>query len=287
MGRNERLPQVTVTTASLWRLRIRRDATRYLLAALSAAGLAASARYAIAPPIPVVHGRAPALAESPDRAAEAYAALFARRYLTWSAADPRASEAALEPFLGPGIEPDAGLELPAGGEQRVEWVEVVQAREPRQGEHVYTLAVQTDSAGLLYLTVPVRRLAGGSLALAGYPAFAGAPQSAPAQATPPAGEVQDQALVVVVQRALRNYLADSGAELSADLSSAARVSLPPMPLALESMQRPQWVAGGGSVLAVVQARDRRGVQYSLGYELDVVRTQGRWEIAAVQTDPDS
>ncbi len=71
------------------------------------------------------------------------------------------------------MEPAAGLQLPPSGEQRVEWDEVVQEREPAAGEHVYTLAAQTDTAGLLYLTVSVIRLSDGSLALAGYPAFVG------------------------------------------------------------------------------------------------------------------
>jgi hypothetical protein len=39
------------------------------------------------------------------------------------------------------------------------------------------------------------------------------------------------------------------------------------------------------VLAVVQVRDRRGGRYALEYELDVVRADGRWEVAAVQMDP--
>ena len=97
------------------------------------------------------------LPAAPDAAAEAYAVLFARRYLTWSAAEPQASASALEPFLGPSMEAGAGLVLPAGGEQQVEWAEVVQAREPTPGTHVYTVAAQTDTAGLLYLTVAVER----------------------------------------------------------------------------------------------------------------------------------
>ena len=40
-----------------------------------------------------------------------------------------------------------------------------------------------------------------------------------------------------------------------------------------------------SVLASVQAEDSDGVGYELTYELDVRRVQGRWEIAAIQTDP--
>jgi hypothetical protein len=53
------------------------------------------------------------------------------------------------------------------------------------------------------------------------------------------------------------------------------------------MQRLGWAPGTGAVLATVQAQDARGVRYTLAYELDVVRSQGRWEISAVQTDPDA
>jgi hypothetical protein len=278
---------VTVTTRPLWWIRLTRGLPRYALCAASAAGLAASVRFAVAPP------RAPApvqtrFALTPrDPAAEGYATLFARRYLTWNAAEPQASARSLQPFVGSQMEPDAGLEFPSSGEQRVEWTEVVQERSPSVGEHVYTLAAQTDTAGLLYLAVSVIRTANGSLALGGYPAFVGAPAVGPAQLDARLREVTDAALATVVQRALRNYLAGSPGELAADLSANAQVSLPGVPLTLEAMQRLDWTPGGGSVVAVVQARDGRGVQYSLAYELDVAREQGRWEVSAVQTDPDT
>jgi Conjugative transposon protein TcpC len=287
VAREAMRPTVTIANRALWRIRLVRELPRYLLYTLSIAGVAASARFAIAPPRPVPPTAAAREPAPSDPAAEAYAALFARRYLTWNAAEPQASVRALEPFLGPGIEPDAGLELPASGEQRVEWAEVVQAREPASGEHVYTVAAQTDTAGLLYLTVAVARTAAGSLALAGYPAFVGAPAAGPAQTVGHLREVVDPALATVVRRVLRNYLAASSSELEADLASGARVSLPDLPLSLESVQRLDWAPAGSSVLATVQAQDARGVQYTLAYELDVVREQGRWEVAAVQTDPDA
>jgi hypothetical protein len=287
VARDERRPTVTIASRALWRIRVARELPRYLLCAMSVAGLAASARFAIAPPTTQLSAAAVRQPAAPDRAAEAYAALFARRYLTWNAAEPQASADALEPFLGPGLEPDAGLELPASGEQQVEWAEVVQARSPAPGEHVYTVAAQTDTAGLLYLTVPVARTAAGSLALDGYPAFVGAPAAGPAQAAGHLREVLEPALATVVQRALRNYLAASSSELAADLASGARVSLPERPLSLESMQRLDWAPEGSAVLATVQAQDGRGVRYTLAYELDVVRDQGRWEVAAVQMDPDT
>jgi hypothetical protein len=287
VSREHAQPMVTIANRALWRIRLVRELPRYLLCAASVAGLAASARFAIAPPTSVLAAAAVHAPAAPDRAAEAYAVLFARRYLTWNAAEPQLSASQLEPFVGTGVEPDAGLELPPSGEQRVDWAEVVQARTPAAGEHVYTVAAQTDAAGLLYLTVPVARTSDGDLALAGYPAFVGAPAAGPAQSPGHLREVADAALYTVVQRALRNYLAASASELSADLTAGAHVSLPEQSLSLESMQRIDWAPEGSAVLATVQAQDGRGVRYTLAYELDVVREQGRWEISAVQVDPDA
>ena len=287
MVRTPARPTVMIATRPLWQIRLARELPRYLVSALCITGLAASARYTIAPPRPAASAATARIEAPADRAAEAYAALFARRYLTWDAAEPQANQHALEPFLGPAIESDAGLRLPASGEQRVEWAEVVQERELAPGEHVYTVAAQTDTAGMLYLTVSVTRTADGRLALAGYPAFVGAPASSPAQSAGRLREVGDSALATVVERALRNYLAASAGELAADLTSAARVSLPALVLNLESMQHLDWSPDGRSVVAVVQAQDGRGVQYELDYELDVAWVQGRWEVSAVQMDPDA
>jgi hypothetical protein len=185
------------------------------------------------------------------------------------------------------MEPDAGLQLPGSGQQHVEWTEVVQQREPSAGVHVYTLAAQTDTGGLMYLTVKVARAADGRLALIGYPSLVGAPASGPALEPTRLREVTDPALAVVVQRALRNYLAASAGELAADLASGARVSLPGAPLALLSVQRLDWSADGASVIAVLLARDPRGLQYTFAYELDVLQVAGRWEISAVEVNPDA
>jgi hypothetical protein len=287
VDRAQQRSAVTITSRALWRIRLVRDLPRYLLCAMALAGLAASVRFVVAPVEPGAAATAVHQSAPPDRAAEAYAALFVRRYLTWNAAEPQAELHALEPFLGPGLESDAGLVLPATGEQHVEWAEVVQAREPQPGEHVYTVAAETDASGLLYLTVPVWRAAGGSLALGGYPAFVGAPAAGSAQTQGHLREVAEPALATVVQRVLRNYLAQSSSELEADLTGNARVSLPGLQLSLVSMQHLDWAPGEGAVLATVQAQDQRGVQYTLAYELDVVREQGRWEVSAVQVDPDA
>jgi len=276
---------VTVSPRSLWSIRLTRSLPRYVVCALSAAGILASARFAIAPPRPRVAASATVVPPAADRAAEGFAALFARRYLSWSAAEPLASERALEPYAGGGVEAGAGLRLPVNGSQRVEWAEVVQWREPTRGTHVYTVAAQTDTAGLVYLSVGVTRGGDGRLRLDGYPAFVGAPAQGPAQSLARLPEVTDPALQRVVERALRNYLAGSEANLAADLTVDAQVSLPQIGLNLVSLARPHWTNGGGAVLAVVQAQDGRGARYALQYEIDVRRVGSRWEVSAVQMDP--
>jgi hypothetical protein len=278
---------VRITSRPLWQIRLLRGFPRYLLYALCAAGLAASARFAVDPPRADAPAHSRPSPSPPELAAQGFATLFVRRYLTWDAAEPAAAQKALEPVLGAGIAPDAGLRLPARGEQRVAWAEVVQDRSPALGEHVFTVAAETDTAGLLYVTVSVIRRPDGSLALAGYPAFVGAPASGSAQLPSRPREVEDRALVATVERALRNYLAASGDELAADLTSSARVSLPSLGLTLEALQRLSWSPDRRSVLAVVEARDERGVLYTLAYELDVATVAGRWEISAIQTDPDT
>jgi hypothetical protein len=284
---SEQRAAVSIRTRPLWRIRLTRELPRYLLCALSVAGLAASVRFAIAPPRAATVRVASSNSPSTDPGAAGYAVLFARRYLTWNAAEPETGRRALEAFAQPGMEPEAGLRLPSSGRQQVEWAEVVQEREPVPGEHVYTVAAQTSTAGLVYLTVGVAREPGGFLALAGYPAFVGAPAIGQAQAQEHLREVQEPALQTVVERALRNYLAGSESELQADLASGARVSLPHIGLSLQSLQRLDWARGTGAVLAIAQAQGGRGEQYTLAYELDVTRTQGRWEVAAVQMDPDT
>ncbi len=267
----------------MWRLRLGRELPRYLLSALSVTGIAASLRYAIAPPRSEV--RVASVGARGDLAAEGYALVFARAYLSWSAAEPEASARALARFEGPHLEPGLGLQLPPGGAQQVVWADVVQEREPEPAEHVYTVAAQTTTAGVVYLTVGVVRGREGALALAGYPAFVGPPASAPPPAPGRLHEVAEPALSTVVTRALRNYLAGASGDLAADLTSRARVSMPTLPLALDSLQHLYWATGGGSVLALLAAHDERGTRYELAYELDVARAQGRWEISAVQMDP--
>jgi hypothetical protein len=280
-------PHVVVSTHPLWQIRLLHGLPRYLLYATCAWGLAASARFALAPP----HGGRGAVVRSPASPADvgmrAFAAIFARRYLSWDAVRSQASGSSLSAFQGPQFEAELGRRIPAGGQQHVEWDEVVQERRPAPGRDVYTVAAQTDSEGLLYLSVGVVRLADGRLALAGYPAFVGPPGSDPAWTPTHSGAVEDASLATVIERVLRNYLLPSREELAADLTPGARVSLPAVALRLLSVQRLSWTQDRRSVEAVVQTEDARGAQYALAYELDVAIAQGRWEVSAVQMDPDA
>jgi Conjugative transposon protein TcpC len=271
----------------MWRIRLSRELPRYLWQGLALFGLLASARFAIDPPRPTVARTSTQNSASIDRGAEGFASLFVRRYLTWDSRDPEAHRLALAPYLSSSMEAEAGLRPPEVGEQQVQWTQVVQSRALGSNEHVYTVAAQTDSDGLIYITVSVVRAPGGTLALASYPAFVGAPASAPAELPERLQEVEDPALQTVVTRALRNYLAGSESELDADLSAGARVSLPGLRLALESVQNLEWFTNRRSVLAVIRAGEERGAQYTLSYELDVVSADGRWEISAIQMNPNT
>ncbi len=248
-------------------------------------GVSATARYAIAPPhATVLRSPGPDL---PDPGAEGFATLFTRRYLTWEVTDPQAHAQALQPMLGGDFDADAGLRAPPAQSQHVLWAQVVQERSGVSGEHVYTVAAQTDASGLVYLAVRVHRGPLG-LDLAGYPAFVGAPDTTSAQdGTAHLPDVADPSLTQVVARALRNYLAGSAADLEADLTANARVALPAVALTLGRVLQTRWSRDGTSTRATVTAGDGHGAQYTLTYELDVARVGGRWEISAIQTDPDA
>src|SRR5205823_1217806 len=131
------------------------------------------------------------------------------------------------------------------------------------------------------------RTVGGALAVTGYPALVGAPSSGPALTARSLPPLDDRELETVVRRALTNYLGAPSSELAADLTAGAAVSTPGTPRRLTAVAREGWAPGGGAVEATVRASDARGARYTLSYEIDVTRTQGRWEVSAIQTEPDA
>lgn len=273
---------VSLIARPMWRLRLGQELPRRLLHAAAAAGLIASIRFAIAPPRPHVPQPAP-VSKPPDLAAEGFATQFARAYLTWQTSDPEARREALEPFLGAALAPEAGTEAPTQGSERVTYAQVVEEREPRPHLHVCSIAVQTDKGGLLYLDVPVLHRPRGELALAGYPAFVGAPAAAPAKPVLSGGsEVQDPGLRTVIARALANYLAPAPNDLAADLAPAAEVSPPQQGLELETLQSLTWAMNGRTVVAQVAVVGANESHFTLAYEVGVINVRGRWEIASIE-----
>jgi hypothetical protein len=277
--------RVSVSRRSMRRIRVSAGLTRWVLYAAATAGLAASARFAIAPPRPPAVQ--PPVVEHRDLAAEGFASQLARSYLAFDGARPDVHRAQLASFVGDELDPDLGLRAPPGRVQRVRWTQVVQSRPGADGSRVYTVAAQTDRAGLLYLSVDVARGRDHALRLGGYPALVGAPLSAPAAVAAEGSlrDVADRDLRATCRRALRNYLARAADNLHADLTADAAVALPGLSLSLHRLTDLQWAPDGASVLASVEASDGDGVSYALRYELDVRRVDERWEIAAIQTDP--
>jgi hypothetical protein len=278
-------PRVRLETRPFWRFRLSASVGRWVLYATATVGIVATARLAIAPPRPpAAH---PVAVVAPDPGAEGFATLFARRYLTWSAASPGEHAEGLAEFVSPATDPDVGLGQPASGSQRVLWADVVQARTGGgAGEHVYTVAVDTGATALTYLSVDVVRTPDGDLELGRYPAIVGPPLIAPATTLDGGGigAVSDPSLSAVIDRGLTNYLAGSLANLAADLAPGAVVSTPADPLAVDQIEQLR-VERDGDVLATLVAGDSEGTSFTLTYELDVVRTAGRWLITAIQTDP--
>jgi hypothetical protein len=255
-----------------------------VLYATAIVGIIATARFAVAPPRPPAPHLAPVAATDPG--AEGFAALFARRYLTWSAASPSEHAAGLAAFLSPATDGDLGLGQPSRGSEHVRWADVVQARATGVGEHIYTIALDTGLPALTYLSVDVVRDAVGALRLGRYPALVGPPLVTQATTLGGGGlgAVSDASLSAVIDRGLRNYLAGSRANLAADLAPGTVVSTPSDTLAIDQIEQLS-VERDGRVLATLVAHDSNGTSFTLTYELDVVRASGRWLIAAIQTDP--
>lgn len=248
--------------------RLRAAAPRYLAAGTVLLFVALGVRTLLWPPGSPPAPRPPASADAPS---EDFALQFARAYLTYDASQPGARARALAPFLPASLERGGGV-LAATGVQSVRWAEVASDQPALLGGRVITVAagLSTQPAPV-YLAVTVRHRPGRSLALLGYPAFVGAPAIDTASG-PTAGEaVADGAVAEVAKRVIRNYLAGSVANLPADLTPDAVVTLPTVSLALQSVDQVAWIgkAGSGAVLVTVTATDRHGASFRLAYELGI------------------
>jgi len=252
------------------RARLGAAAPRYLASAVLFGFFAIGLRTAFLSPAVSAPSRPPL--RGADAPSEDFALQFARAYLTYDAADPSLRERALAPFLSQGLAADGGFSAAAGA-QRVLWAEVASDQRALTGGRLITVAAQLSTQSLpVYLAVSVRHEAGQSLELLGYPALIGAPAIDSSYSPPARSAVTDPAVLEVVDRVIHNYLAGDAAELKADLSVDATVTLPTQRLALQSVEQTLWVGGRGSgaVLLTAAATDPRGNTYTFTYELGIV-----------------
>jgi hypothetical protein len=222
----------------------------------------------VPPTSPATKPRASASVDAPS---EDLALHFARAYLTYDAAHPRAREEALAPYLPKGDGVGAGFSSSAGS-RKVLWEDVASDQRSLQGGRVITVAAQVSGAAApLYLAIAVRHEPGRPLSLIGYPALIGAPAISTSTDEPPRETVSDPEVSEVVRRVLGNYLAGSAPELRADLTDDAQVTLPTIALRVREVSDLEWISGPGSgaVLATVAAEGHEGDTYTLTYELGI------------------
>lgn len=276
------MTEITTVTRSLRAARLQATLPRALVAILVLVLCAAGIRSILAPSATsVVASRAdgPAL----DQGAEEFAQSFARVYLTWSdQEDQEQRQSALQPYLSNTLDPGAGVEPGSGTSESVSWTSV--AGEQRDGaQTLVTVAAQTSDR-MVYLSVPVARDSHGFLFVSAYPAMVGPPASDPTASLPVQPEITDSSLQTVVARAVTNYLAGNQANLLADLTPNALVSLPPQHLTVTSTEQATWVVQGRSVAIQVVAGDAHGNSWTLNYELGIEKLD-RWFVRSIQVNP--
>lgn len=251
---------------------LRAAAPRYLALGVLALLLLLGLRSLFFSPAASAPARAAAMADAPSRA---FALQFARAYLSYDVERPAARSRALAPFLSDAVDADAGF-FAADGRQKVIWAEVASDQPALTGGRAITIAAAISTQSLpVYLTVTVAHERDGPLSLVGYPAFVGAPAISRDAPSVSRSAVEDEQLTAVVARALRNYLAGSAQNLSADLAPGAAVTLPTLALRLRSVGRIDWLGHSGSraVLASVEVTDTRGGTYTLAYELGIAHRE--------------
>lgn len=274
---------LTVTSRSLRSVRVSARLPRVIAGVLAAILMIAGLRAALAPAPDAPAAPRIERVAADDLGASSFAEGFVRAYLTWSRDEPDEERLArLAPYTR-GLDPTAGLQPGTGSAQQVRWTAVLGERR-RARTQLITVAAQVDE-DLVYVSVPVGRDARGYLGLAAYPAFVGPPATRNRVKPPDEESVADGALVGVISRALRNYLAANRSNLLADLTPDALVSVPSVPLRMTDEQlQLTWVTPSRRVAAQVQVSDAHESTWTLRYELDVER-RDRWYVRSIQVDP--
>lgn len=261
-----------------WRARVPRYCALGAVAILALAG-ARTTIFGTAPPRIERYYQAPPI----DIGLEAFAADYARAYLSWNPQDLEAHQQALERF-NPRLAGESTVQ-PSRQPERVTNTEVVQDEPSALGGRIITVEVTVAPGDRTeYLAVPAARNSAGAMTVSNYPSFVGPPSTQASPPAPAAATVEDQELVTVVERALTNYLAGDASDLEADLAPGAQVTYPPNPLQVIGSPGQLTWASPGTVLITVQAQDQQRATYTLSYEVGVQKTQ-RWYVNSIAVFP--
>jgi hypothetical protein len=274
------MTEIQTVTRKLRAVRITASLPRVLASIVLLVLAVAGIRSIVARPTKTVVARS-AAAPALDQGAEEFAQSFARAYLTWNGQSQGQRESALRPFLSSALDQDAGVQ-PGGGSQSVGWTSVV--GQQADGSQTLVTVVAQTSHGLVYLSVPVARDNHGFLFVSNYPAIVGPPASDTTAALPSQQQITDSALQTVVARAVTNYLAGNQANLLADLTPNALVSLPPQHMTVTNTQPATWTVPGRRVAIQVTTNDAHGNSWTLTYEVGVQKLD-RWYVQSIQVDP--
>ncbi len=279
-------PATVRTRATLART-LGRVALWLVLAVIGIRGVAAIAAGPQRPERPVI--AATAGAAWPDEPARAFAADFARAYLTWSPQHPGYHQLAVKPFVSDSVPDDAGLQLPDHGQSQTV-NQVIPAGGERIDAHraLITVAATVSNRTITtrYLTVPVARDSHGGLAVYDLPSFAPPPATATAASEDSqsldgrdGAEISD-----VLQRFLIAYLGGHTADLAYFLPPGDLLQALAQRYQLGELQNVTQVADAGAkrtVLAVATVRDpESGAKFDLRFRMELVH-RDRWYVQRI------
>jgi conjugative transposon protein TcpC len=237
-------------------------------------------------PATVASASKPATVAWPDDQTRAFAADFARAYLTFDPKDPDASATTIRAFAGPEL---SGSIVPEYGEDapRRAVGSVAVARVARVDDsHALVTVAAAATGGTQYVTVPVARDAGGGLVVSDLPSLTEPPAraSAPSTATESLAASERGPIEDVVSRFLSSYLGGDAGALSFYVPAGVRIGALAHKHELVDVTSLALMAPAQGrvreVLATVRAKDAAGAIYGLRYRLRLVR-EDRWLVAAV------
>lgn len=237
----------------------------------------------------------PAAAVAPDREPPAaFAALFAREYLTWSAGKESDRAARLQGLIAQGLDSQAGWsagEKPLNQVAEATWPFAV--RSPGEHQWLVTVAarVTTATAGgpqprTVYLAVPVWGEAG-SYVVYDYPTYVAGPAAPGARDSSPAGEQvldSDGQIRTLLTGFFRAYAAGGAADVTYFLEpgatagglGGAQVFKAIADIAVRRSGQETWAG-----VLVTMADPLTGTSANQRYTLELVQRDGRWYIKQI------